>query len=423
MIVSCELWQIWVSLGPLSYNPKQSHSVLKVAISSPGHEQAVGRRPLIVSRSYRKYWAPRLWVLCFWWWLDVEGDNSRWIMTLDQLRGLWYLFLPENSQSKWLAICINYSCTVSRGSALQMSLQAQQHIYKGAFDLNNLPLPWIDILYFRSLLADNPDIVIATPSRALGLLQSKVNTSNQNLFFPSNNHPKTLSLPSLESLVIDEADLILSYGHDEDIRNIFSGSFLPKVYQSFLMSATMTEDVEMLKGLALRNPVCLNFRYSNFIRIDSMCGRRYSNLRRMKTKLPSSANIPSGMSPSPLNLSNHLFWHRPSCSEVDKFLLTYVILKLRLIKGKCILFVNDVDRSYRLKLFLEQFSIKSCVLNSELPLNSRWECGNWGRWIGWDIDQRLIGIIRSRNLIRGFMIILLRRMRVGLVGIRMKLKW
>ena len=59
------------------------------------------------------------------------------------------------------------------------------------------------------------------------------------------------------------------------------------------------------------------------------------------------------------------------CSEVDKFLLTYVVLKLKLIRGKCIIFVNDVDRSYRLKLFLEQFSIKSCVLNSELPLNSR----------------------------------------------------
>jgi ATP-dependent RNA helicase DDX56/DBP9 len=62
----------------------------------------------------------------------------------------------------------------------------------------------------------------------------------------------------------------------------------------------------------------------------------------------------------------------PRCSEADKFLLTYVILKLKLIKGKCILFVNDVERSYRLKLFLEQFSIKSCVLNSELPLNSRY---------------------------------------------------
>lgn len=67
---------------------------------------------------------------------------------------------------------------------------------------------------------------------------------------------KALSLSSLESLSIDEADLILSYGHDQDVRQIFSENFLPKVFQSFLMSATMTEDVEMLKSLTLRNPVC-----------------------------------------------------------------------------------------------------------------------------------------------------------------------
>jgi ATP-dependent RNA helicase DDX56/DBP9 len=64
-----------------------------------------------------------------------------------------------------------------------------------------------------------------------------------------------MNLTSMESLVIDEADLILSYGHDEDVRQIFTGGYLPKVYQSFLMSATMTDDVETLKGLALRSPV------------------------------------------------------------------------------------------------------------------------------------------------------------------------
>lgn len=52
-------------------------------------------------------------------------------------------------------------------------------------------------------------------------------------------------------------------------------------------------------------------------------------------------------------------------------MLTYVIFKLKLLKGKCIIFVSDVNRSYRLKLFLEQFGIRSCVLNSELPVNSR----------------------------------------------------
>lgn len=96
------------------------------------------------------------------------------------------------------------------------------------------------VTFISTLLADKPDIVIATPSRTLNLLQSKV-----------------LSLSSLESLVIDEADLILSYGHDEDVREIFNGGYLPRVHQSFLMSATMTEDVELLKGLTLRNPVSL----------------------------------------------------------------------------------------------------------------------------------------------------------------------
>ncbi|KAJ7210448.1 ATP-dependent RNA helicase dbp9 [Mycena pura] len=170
----------------------------------------------------------------------------------------------------------------------------------------------------RTLLSDKPDIVIATPSRALALMQSKA-----------------LIVTSLESLVIDEADLILSYGHDEDVRQIFSGAFLPKVYQSFLMSATMTEDVEMLKGLTLRNPAIL----------------------KLEEDEDEAANLSQ---------------YAVRCTEVDKFLLTFVILKLKLIKGKCILFVNDVERAYRLKLFLEQFSIKSCVLNSELPLNSRY---------------------------------------------------
>ncbi|KAJ3967894.1 ATP-dependent RNA helicase dbp9 [Lentinula raphanica] len=172
----------------------------------------------------------------------------------------------------------------------------------------------------RTLLSDRPDIVIATPARALALLQSK-----------------SLTLTHLDSLVIDEADLVLAYGHDSDIRQILQrGVYLPKVYQSFLMSATMTEDVEALKGLlTLRNPAILKLEDGE-------------------------------------DEAARLTQYSVRCSEPDKFLLTYIILKLKLIRGKAILFVNDVDRSYRLKLFLEQFSIRSCVLNSELPLNMRY---------------------------------------------------
>ncbi len=39
----------------------------------------------------------------------------------------------------------------------------------------------------------------------------------------------------------------------------------------------------------------------------------------------------------------------------------YVILKLKLIRGKAILFVNELERGYRLKLFLEKFGLRACV--------------------------------------------------------------
>ncbi|CAG8471484.1 15890_t:CDS:10 [Acaulospora morrowiae] len=168
----------------------------------------------------------------------------------------------------------------------------------------------------KSILAESPDIVVTTPSRALA------NFEAQNLDVRT----------TLESLVIDEADLVLSYGYEEDVQKILT--YLPKIFQCYLMSATLTKDIDRLKHLLLRNPVILTLHEENEV--------------------------------------NQLTQYCVRCSEIDKFLLIYVILKLRLIKGKCIIFVNDIDRCYRLKLFLEQFSIKACVLNSELPLNSRY---------------------------------------------------
>lgn len=58
--------------------------------------------------------------------------------------------------------------------------------------------------------------------------------------------------------------------------------------------------------------------------------------------------------------------------EESKFVFMYALFKLKLIRGKTILFVNSVDRCYKLKLFLEQFGIPVCVLNSELPATSRY---------------------------------------------------
>ena len=90
----------------------------------------------------------------------------------------------------------------------------------------------------RTLLAESPDIVVTTPGRAS---QSLNNGS--------------LSLQDLTHLVIDEADLVLSYGYEEDMQTLATA--IPKGVQTLLMSATLTSEVTTLKGLFSKNPVVL----------------------------------------------------------------------------------------------------------------------------------------------------------------------
>ena len=90
----------------------------------------------------------------------------------------------------------------------------------------------------RSLLADLPDVVVATPARA----SLNLGTS-------------ALSLDSLAHLVIDEADLVLSYGYEDDLQNI--AKLIPKGIQTFLMSATLTTEVNTLMGTFCKDPAIL----------------------------------------------------------------------------------------------------------------------------------------------------------------------
>lgn len=64
-----------------------------------------------------------------------------------------------------------------------------------------------------------------------------------------------MSLDQLKHLVIDEADLVLSYGYEDDIKALEKA--VPRGVQTMLMSATLTSEVDTLKGLFCRNPVTL----------------------------------------------------------------------------------------------------------------------------------------------------------------------
>jgi ATP-dependent RNA helicase DDX56/DBP9 len=169
------------------------------------------------------------------------------------------------------------------------------------------------------ITAEKPDIIVGTPSRVLMHIQAKHLPNIKN---------------ELKFLVVDESDLMFSFGYEQDLMQVLE--FVPKIgCQTFLMSATLNPEVKNLKKLILHNPVILKLE---------------------EPELPES---------------DHLIQYHIQCEEEDKFVLINSLFKLNLIRGKTIIFVNSVDRCYKLKLFLEQFGIKTCILNSELPIASR----------------------------------------------------
>lgn len=167
----------------------------------------------------------------------------------------------------------------------------------------------------QALLRDVPDVVIATPGRLVAHLEA----GNVSL------------KESVQTVVIDEADLVLSFGYGEDIRTIFNN--LPKACQNFCMSATLSPELEKLKKSVLHNPAVVKLEE----------GETDGKLQQYYLTVPGK----------------------------DKDLLLYALIKLGVVHGKVIFFVNSTEAAYRLKLFFEQFLIKSAVLNGQLPHNSR----------------------------------------------------
>ncbi|XP_057663316.1 probable ATP-dependent RNA helicase DDX56 [Diorhabda carinulata] len=180
----------------------------------------------------------------------------------------------------------------------------------------DISLP-VDLSVQKPLLVEKPDIVVGTPGRTLQHIKA------ENLNFKK----------SLDFVVIDEADLVFSFGYEEEMKELID--HFPKIYQAILASATLSEDVKNLKMSILRNPVSV--------------------------KLEEPELAPS----------TQLTHYHLNAEEMDKATILYTLLKLHLIRGKTIIFVNTVDKCYKIKLFLEQFGIRTCVLNSELPATIR----------------------------------------------------
>ena len=95
----------------------------------------------------------------------------------------------------------------------------------------------------RAQLEERPEVVVATPARAMAHVQAGA-----------------LSLADARHLVVDEADLILAYGHEEDLHNL--AKLLPHAVQKTLMSATVATELNSLEKLFCHDAVTLEVEQS-----------------------------------------------------------------------------------------------------------------------------------------------------------------
>eukprot|EP00793_Prasinoderma_coloniale_P000302 PRCOL_00005286-RA len=176
----------------------------------------------------------------------------------------------------------------------------------------------------RSLLAARPALLVATPGRLAAAVRE-------------GSVPRA-ALAALKTLVLDEADLLLSYGYEEDITLLADA--VSRSCQCLLVSATTSPDVDRLKKLVLHSPVTLTL---------------------VEPGAAGAGGVAEEVSHSVVSLA----------TTHDRLLYTLALLRTGAVHRKVLLFVNTVDAGFRLKLFLEAFGVRAALLNSELPQASR----------------------------------------------------
>ncbi|PSC74391.1 DEAD-box ATP-dependent RNA helicase 16 [Micractinium conductrix] len=196
----------------------------------------------------------------------------------------------------------------------------------------------------RAACATAGQLVVTTPAKLAQALREGILT------------PRMLQ-DRLQVLVLDEADLLLSYGYEEDVAAL--APQVPRSCQCMLMSATSSAEVDRLTALVLHNPLTLNLLgqatgEAGAATAAAAAGGAAAEIEHFRVDLPAGCSA-SGA----------------AAETAEKLLHLLALLKLNLVQRKVLVFVNTAESGMRVRLFLEAFGVRSAVLNAELPLNSR----------------------------------------------------
>jgi len=153
-----------------------------------------------------------------------------------------------------------------------------------------------------TFLKTSPNLIIATPGRLLELLSS-----------PHVHCPQS----SFEALVLDEADRLLDLGFKDDVQKILQR--LPKQRRTGLFSASVSEAVDQLIRVGLRNPVRISVKVKSASgalekRTPASLQLRYI-LTPPSHKLPALCQLLEKLQPSPQKTIVYI----ATCYAVDYF--------------------------------------------------------------------------------------------------------
>ena len=121
----------------------------------------------------------------------------------------------------------------------ELAEQVHNHVRESA---ENLPLSTYAVYGGVSInpqmmrLRRGVDLLVATPGRLLDLFRQNAVKFNQ-----------------VQTLVLDEADRMLDLGFAEELQSVYAA--LPRKRQTLLFSATFSEQIRLLAGLALNDPL------------------------------------------------------------------------------------------------------------------------------------------------------------------------
>lgn len=163
-----------------------------------------------------------------------------------------------------------------------------------------------------TFLKNSPNVLIGTPGRLLQLL------SSQHVHCPQS---------SFDALVLDEADRLLDLGFKDDLQKILSR--LPKQRRTGLFSASVSEAVDQLIRVGLRNPVRIAVKVKARAAATGKAGeegkvedkRTPASLQMSYLVLPASHKIPAikkllaSLQPQPQKTILYL----ATCYSVDYF--------------------------------------------------------------------------------------------------------